>query len=79
MIFAATWRVTGEPAERRMTMPFTPGHDPFSPEYEAWYVDTRRSAVAALWQDGILWRGAACRKREVTSGFRILRTPALSR
>ena len=59
MIFAATWRVTGEPAEGRTTMPFLPDHDPLSPEYEAWYVDTRRAAVAACWRDGTLWLGGS--------------------
>ncbi len=59
MILSATWRVTGDPAERRMTMPFLPGHDPPSAEYEAWYVDTRRAAVAAFWSDGALWLGGS--------------------
>jgi len=59
MILTATWRVSGDPAERRTTMPFLPGHDPLSAEYEAWYVDTRRAAVAALWRDGALWLGGS--------------------
>ncbi len=59
MILTATWRVTGEAAEQRTTMPFLPGRDPLSPEYEAWFVDTRRTAVAALWREGTLWLGGS--------------------
>lgn len=59
MILTATWRVTGEPAERRTTIPFLPDHDPRASDFEAWYVDTRRAAVAAFWHEGTLWLGGA--------------------
>lgn len=59
MLLTATWRVTGDPAGGRATIPGLPGHDPRSSEYEAWYVDTRRTAVAALWREGTLWLGGS--------------------
>ena len=59
MLVTATWRVTGDAAEGRATIPCLPGHDPRSSEYEAWYVDTRRAAVAALWREGTLWLGGS--------------------
>ncbi len=40
-------------------MPFLPDPDPPGSEYEAWYVDTRRAAVAACWRDGTLWLGGS--------------------